>query len=68
VMFVIRASETPVEIIRQAKETIEKSGVRMIGCILNQVDIEKERMGGYYKYYHQSYSHYGSAGTAKEND
>ncbi len=68
VIFVIRASKTPVEMIHQSKETIEKSGVRIIGCILNQVDIEKERMGGYYKYYHQSYTHYGSPSESKEND
>ncbi len=66
ILFVIRASKTPVEIIRQSKETIEKSGVRIIGCILNQVDVEKERYGGYYKYYHQSYSHYDPSAPRKD--
>lgn len=59
VVFVVRCSKTPVDVIQQSKDILEKSGVRIIGAILNQVDIEKERYGGYYKYYHQSYSHYG---------
>lgn len=58
VVFVIRSSKTPVDVIRQSREIIEKSGVRIIGAILNQVDVEKERYGGYYKYYYQSYTHY----------
>ena len=64
VVFVIRCSKTPVDVIQQSKEILEKSGVRIIGAILNQVDIEKERYGGYYKYYHQSYSHYGRSAAA----
>ena len=68
VLFVIRASKTPVEIIRQSKETIDKSGVRIIGCILNQVDVEKERFGGYYKYYHQSYKHYDPSAPRRDKD
>jgi len=59
VVFVIRCSKTPVDIIQQSKDILEKSGVRLIGVILNQVDIEKERYGGYYKYYYQSHTHYG---------
>jgi len=61
VVFVIRSSHTPTEVIRQSKELLEKSGIRIIGAVLNYVDIEKERYGGYYKYYYQSYGHYGSS-------
>ncbi len=59
VVFVIRSGKTPVDVILHSKELLEKSSVRMIGCVLNHVDIEKERYGGYYKYYYQSYEHYG---------
>lgn len=60
VVFVIRSSHTPTEVIRQSRELLEKSGVRIIGAVLNFVDVEKERYGGYYKYYYQSYGHYGT--------
>lgn len=58
VVFVIRSAKTSAEIIHKSKEILEKSGIRIIGAILNQVDIEKERHGGYYKYYYQSYGRY----------
>ena len=66
VVFVIRCSKTPVDVIQQSKDILEKSGVRIIGAILNQVDVEKERYGGYYKYYYQSHSHYGQASSPAE--
>ncbi len=59
VIFVIRAGKTPVDIILHSKELLEKSNVRIIGAVMNQVDISKQRYGSYYKYYYQSYTHYG---------
>ena len=59
VVFVIRAGKTPIDIIMHSKELLDGSGIRVIGAVMNHVDMEKERYGGYYKYYHQSYSHYG---------
>lgn len=59
VIFVIRSGKTPVDVILHSKELLDKSSVRVIGCVLNHVDIEKERYGSYYKYYYQSYQHYG---------
>ena len=58
VVFVIRSGKTPAEIIRKSKDILEKSGVRVVGAVLNYVDIDKERHGGYYKYYYQSYNRY----------
>lgn len=68
VVFVIRAGKTHAEIIRKSLEFLEKNGVRVIGAVLNQVDIEKERFGGYYQYYYQSYNrYYGKAERHKES-
>jgi len=68
VVFVVRAGKTPAEIIKKSVEFLEKNGVRIIGAILNQVDIEKERFGGYYQYYYQSYNrYYGKAERHKES-
>ena len=58
VVFVIRSAKTPCDVIRQSKELLEKSGIRIIGAVLNSVDVEKERYGGSYKYYYQSYNYY----------
>lgn len=66
VVFVIRSSKTPCDIIRQSKEVLEKSGIRIIGAVLNGVDVEKERYGGVYKYYYQSYDYYGSSHESKD--
>ncbi len=57
-VFVIRAGKTPVEIIRQSRDILEKAGIRIIGVILNEVDIEKERHKGYYRFYYQTYARY----------
>ena len=58
VIFVIRAAKTPTDIVMHSKEILEKNGVRVIGAVLNQVDIEKERHAGFYKFYYQSYTRY----------
>lgn len=58
VVMVIRAAKTPTEIIRQSKDLLEKNGIRVIGVVLNQVDIDKERYSGFYKFYYQSYTRY----------
>lgn len=57
-VFVIRTGKTPMEVIRQSRDLLDKSGIRIIGAVLNQVDIEKERYKGYYKFYYQTYSRY----------
>jgi capsular exopolysaccharide synthesis family protein len=66
VVFVIRAAKTPAEIIRKSKDVLERTGIRIIGAILNSVDIEKERHGGYYKYYYQSYGRYYTSSDAEK--
>ena len=65
VVFVIRSGKTPCDIIRQSKELLEKSGIRIIGTILNGVDVDRERYGGYYKYYYQSYNYYQNPSESK---
>jgi capsular exopolysaccharide synthesis family protein len=58
IIMVIRAGSTPAQLVHHSKELLEKSGVHIIGSILNQVDIEKERYRGYFKYYYKSYKRY----------
>lgn len=58
IIMVIAAGKTPASLIRRTQEQLEKAGVKIIGAILNMVDIEKERYGGYYKYYYHTYTRY----------
>ena len=58
IVMVIHAAKTPADLIQKSKEILEKSGIRIIGCILNSVDLEKERYGGYYKFYYKTYGGY----------
>ncbi len=55
---VVHSAKTPAAVIKKSKELLEKSGIRIIGCILNEVDLEKERYGGYYKFYYKTYGGY----------
>jgi len=45
-------------LIRHTQKGLEKAGVKIIGVILNMVDLEKERHRGYSKHYYQTYSRY----------
>ena len=46
----------------KAKEQLEKSGGRMLGAVLNKVDVRKDR---YYSKYNSKYSYYYSSGNTK---
>ncbi|MBI4115779.1 MAG: polysaccharide biosynthesis tyrosine autokinase [Candidatus Omnitrophica bacterium] len=58
VVMVVRSAKTDVDIIKASKELLERAGIRVIGAVLNGVDIEKERYSGYYKHYYHSYNRY----------
>jgi len=58
VIMIVAAGKTPAELIKRTQGQIDKSGVKITGVILNQVDMEKERMGGYSKYYYHTYTRY----------
>lgn len=57
-IMVIEAGETPIDLIKQNQKQLERAQVKILGVILNKVDIEKERHGGYYKHYHHTYNRY----------
>jgi capsular exopolysaccharide synthesis family protein len=60
VIVVVRASTVPLEVIRRAISQIAAVQARIIGIVLNRVNLRQE--GYYYKYYHyyQSYYHPGA--------
>lgn len=57
-IMVIGAGKTPVDLIKHTQKQLEKANVKIIGAILNSVDIEKERFGGYSKHYYHTYTRY----------
>lgn len=57
-ILVVAAGQTPVDLIKQNQKYLDKAQVKIMGLILNKVDIDKERHGGYYKHYHHTYTRY----------
>jgi len=58
VILVVAAGKTPSDLIKRTQMQLEKSGIKIIGVVLNQVDMEKERLGGYSKHYYHTYTRY----------
>ncbi|MBN1689315.1 MAG: polysaccharide biosynthesis tyrosine autokinase [Candidatus Omnitrophica bacterium] len=58
IIIVIAAVRTPVNMVQNMQAQVNKMGIKIIGTILNMVDVEKERYGGYGKYYYHTYRRY----------
>jgi polysaccharide biosynthesis transport protein len=49
-VIVVRAFKTPREVVAEAKRTLENVGGRIVGAVLNAVNLERAEYKGYYKY------------------
>jgi capsular exopolysaccharide synthesis family protein len=58
VLLVLRARNSRIDMAREARDRLVRTGARSIGVVLNEADI---RGDGYYPYYY--YSYYGSKDT-----
>ncbi len=58
VIMIISSGKTPADLVHHTQRQLEKTGTKVIGTILNRVDMEKERYGGYTKHYYQTYHRY----------
>lgn len=59
VVMVVKAASTPIPSVQTAIDQIADVGGKVIGCILNSVDLEKEDYYySYYRYYHHYYYYY----------
>ncbi|HTL46904.1 MAG TPA: polysaccharide biosynthesis tyrosine autokinase [Verrucomicrobiae bacterium] len=58
VILVVAAGKTPSDLIKKTMPQLDKSGIKIIGVVLNQVDMDKERLGGYSKHYYHTYTRY----------
>jgi len=57
-ILVVAAGKTPAELIRHTQAHLDKAGVKILGMILNMMDVDKERHSGYTKYYYHTYTRY----------
>jgi len=60
VLLVVRAGKTAREAARAARHLLSAIGARILGVVLNDVDLSK-RGGDYYQQHYYYYSHYGTA-------
>lgn len=58
IILVIACGKTPADLIQRTYGQLDKMGIKIIGVVLNQVDIDKERFGGYSKHYYHTYHRY----------
>ena len=63
VVLVIRAGETPREMVRNGLTQLQTVGAHILGAVLNAVDIGKDKYYYYYQYY---YYYYGDDGDKKK--
>ncbi len=57
-ILVVAAGKTPADLIRHTQSHLDKAGVKILGMILNMMDVDKERHAGYTKYYYHTYTRY----------
>jgi capsular exopolysaccharide synthesis family protein len=65
VVFVVKGGATPRKVARDAKNRLINVGARMIGVILNDVDVNNGDYYYYNRYYYSYYHKDGAAGQAK---
>lgn len=59
-ILVVAANKTPADLIRHTTDQIARAKIKLIGLVLNMVDMDKERHGGTYsRHYYNTYTHYG---------
>lgn len=49
-MLVVRAFKTPFDVVADAKRTLRAVGGRLVGAVLNAVDLDRSEYKGYYQY------------------
>jgi succinoglycan biosynthesis transport protein ExoP len=61
VILTVLGGKTPREALQRAKEALQQTNTRILGVVINRVDIR--RSDGYY--YYQYHSYYGNGGEKK---
>ncbi len=57
-ILVVGAGKTPADLIRHIQQQLDKMEIKVLGTILNRMDLSKERYGGYTRHYYSTYHKY----------
>lgn len=69
VIFVVQGGQTSKEVARRARARLSAVNAPMLGCVLNNVDLENRRYGQYYYHYYKKYgAYYGEVEGEEERD
>lgn len=60
VLLVVQGGKTPRDAVRRAAERLHNVGARVLGGMINNVDVRKSQYSYYYRYYYYSYDGYHS--------
>jgi capsular exopolysaccharide synthesis family protein len=63
VILVVLGGKTPRETLQRAKEVLHQVNAKILGVVINRIDIQRSDYGGYYYRYHY---YYGKEGKKKE--
>ena len=66
VVLVVHAGGVEREVIQRCKTRLDNSKARVLGVVLNKVDIEREKQYYYYYNYYAGYYGYGQPGPGEE--
>ena len=58
VLLVVHGGKTPRDAVRRASEQLHNVGARILGGMINNVDVRKSEYSYYYRYYYYSYEGY----------
>ncbi len=65
-LLVVRAGKTPKELVRRASDRVLRVGGKILGVLVNAVDMRNSAYGYYHGYYRSYYrSHYGEGGDSR---
>jgi Mrp family chromosome partitioning ATPase len=54
-ILVVRGQKTPKQVVREAVAQLGNTRAKILGVVLNRVDIRKAEYKHYYRYYHAEY-------------
>jgi capsular exopolysaccharide synthesis family protein len=67
VVVVVQAGGLPREVVQRCKARLDSANARLLGVVLNKVDIEREKQYYYYYNYYASYYGYGQPGSEESS-
>jgi len=58
VVLVLKSGRTTRELAKQAKKQLDDVGAKLLGCVMNDVDLDAREYGYYHYYYYHKYGYY----------